>query len=228
MTQLSVRTVQPVEAAAVDTVSCLPRAHVTRLDTGEMILVPVLDSKTNASRVPGAALAVQPVTSENVSWRDFGAVDGPSDHWHTLDVGDEHTSLTHIHTQNPRRVPGFVVVVVKKFNEIIDDFHVFSEMHLLPHENQQPFFGGRRFSENKCQFALLYVRYTSLTITISHDNNNNHRTSKQESKSWRSDGPPSCFGWVITRVGPRQNPQYTFGHFGGEAVGCYQFHNTQQ
>ena len=27
-------------------------------------------------------------------------------------------------------------------------------------------------------------------------------------------------GWVITRVGLGQNPQYTRAHFGGEAVGC--------
>ena len=27
-------------------------------------------------------------------------------------------------------------------------------------------------------------------------------------------------GWVITRVGPGQNPQYTRAHLGGEAVGC--------
>ena len=31
------------------------------------------------------------------------------------------------------------------------------------------------------------MRYTSLTTTISHDNNN-HRTSKHASTSWRSDG----------------------------------------
>ena len=63
------------------------------------------------------------------------------------------------------------------------------------------------------------MRYTSLTATISHDNNN-HRTSKHASKSWRSDGSPSCLGGVITRVGPGQNPQYTRALFGGEAVGC--------
>ena len=63
------------------------------------------------------------------------------------------------------------------------------------------------------------MRYTSLTTTISHDNNN-HRTSKHASKSWRSDGLPSFPGWVITRVGPGQNPQHTRAHFGGEAVGC--------
>ena len=51
--------VQPVKAATVDTVACLPRAHVTRFDTGEMILVPVLDSKTNALRVPDAILSAQ-------------------------------------------------------------------------------------------------------------------------------------------------------------------------
>ena len=37
------------------------------------------------------------------------------------------------------------------------------------------------------------VRYTSLTTTISHDNNN-HRTIKHASTSWRCDGSPSCLG----------------------------------
>ena len=59
------------------------------------------------------------------------------------------------------------------------------------------------------------VRYRSLTATISHDNNNNHRTSKHASKSWRSDDSPSC----LRGSGPGQNPQYTRAHFGGEAVG---------
>ena len=59
VTQFSVRTVQPVKAATVDSVACLHRAHVTPFDTGEMILVPVLDSKTNASRVRGAILSAQ-------------------------------------------------------------------------------------------------------------------------------------------------------------------------
>ena len=48
------------------------------------------------------------------------------------------------------------------------------------------------------------VRYTSLTATISHDNNN-HRRSKHASKSWRSGGSPSCLGgsshvWVPVRT----------------------------
>ena len=48
------------------------------------------------------------------------------------------------------------------------------------------------------------VRYTSLTTTISHDNNN-HRTSKHASTSWRSDGSPSCLGgsshgWVPVKT----------------------------
>ena len=37
------------------------------------------------------------------------------------------------------------------------------------------------------------MRYTSLTTTISHENNN-HRTSIHASTSWRSDGSPSCLG----------------------------------
>ena len=48
------------------------------------------------------------------------------------------------------------------------------------------------------------MRYTSLTTTISHDNNN-HRTSKHASTSWRSDGSPSCLGgsshgWVPVKT----------------------------
>ena len=46
------------------------------------------------------------------------------------------------------------------------------------------------------------VRYTSLTTTISHDNNN-HRTSKHASKSWRSDGLP---GWEHHTGGSRSKP----------------------
>ena len=61
------------------------------------------------------------------------------------------------------------------------------------------------------------MRYTSLTTTISHDNN--HRTSKHASTSWRSDGSPSCLGgsshgWVPVKT------QCTRAHFGGEALGC--------
>ena len=53
-------------------------------------------------------------------------------------------------------------------------------------------------------FFSLFVRYTSLTATISHDNNN-HRTSKHASKSWRSDGSHSCLGgsshgWVPVKT----------------------------
>ena len=49
-----------------------------------------------------------------------------------------------------------------------------------------------------------YVRYTSLIATLSHDNNN-HRTSKHASTSWRSDGSPSCLGgsshgWVPVKT----------------------------
>ena len=69
MTQLSVGTVQPVKLVTVDTVSCLPRAHVTRFDTGEMILVSVLDSKTTASRVPRAVRNVKSlITKIDLRW----------------------------------------------------------------------------------------------------------------------------------------------------------------
>ena len=47
------------------------------------------------------------------------------------------------------------------------------------------------------------MRYTSLIATLSHDNN--HRTSKHASTSWRSDGSPSCLGgsshgWVLVKT----------------------------
>ena len=55
-----------------------------------------------------------------------------------------------IHTQNPRRFPGFTVVVVTFFVKILDDFHDFCfGMCLFPEENQQPVLGGNRFSEEK-------------------------------------------------------------------------------
>ena len=50
---------ESVKAVTVDTVSCLPRAHATHFDTGELIMLPVLDSKTKASMVPGAVLSAQ-------------------------------------------------------------------------------------------------------------------------------------------------------------------------
>ena len=48
------------------------------------------------------------------------------------------------------------------------------------------------------------MRDTSLTATMSHDNNN-HRTSKHASRSWRSDCSPSCLGgsshgWVPVKT----------------------------
>ena len=53
------------------------------------------------------------------------------------------------------------------------------------------------------------VRYTSLTTTISHDNNN-HRTSKHASTSWRSDGSPSCFGGSSHRWVPIKTHSTSF------------------
>ena len=43
------------------------------------------------------------------------------------------------------------------------------------------------------------------------------QTRKQELALWWLTILP---GWVITRVGLSQNPQYTRAHFGGEAAGC--------
>ena len=67
--------------------------------------------------------------------------------------------------------------------------------------------------------TTLCVRYTSLTATISHDNNN-HRTSKHASTSWRSDGPPFCLGGSSHGWVPVKTHSTTRAHFGGEAVGC--------
>ena len=71
------------------------------------------------------------------------------------------------------------------------------------------------------------VRYTSLTTTISHDNNN-HRTSKHASTSWRSDGSPSCLGgsshgWVPVRTHSTPVPASV-----GRLWVAHQLHNTQQ
>ena len=58
-----------------------------------------------------------------------------------------------IHTQNPRRFPGFTVVVVTLFVKILDDFHDFvSECVFFPEENQQPVLGGNRFPKKSDNF----------------------------------------------------------------------------
>ena len=47
-----------------------------------------------------------------------------------------------IHTQNPRRFPGFTVVVVTFFVKILDDFHDFvSECVFFPMKINNPFWG---------------------------------------------------------------------------------------
>ena len=51
------------------------------------------------------------------------------------------------HTENPRRLPGFTVVVVTFFVKILDDFHGFCfGMCLFPKENQQSVLRGHHFS----------------------------------------------------------------------------------
>ena len=69
------------------------------------------------------------------------------------------------------------------------------------------------------------MRYTSLTATISHDNNN-HRTSKHASKSWCSDGSPSCLGgsslgWVPVKTHSTPVPTSV-----GRLWVAHQLHNT--
>ena len=67
----------------------------------------------------------------------------------------EDLSVFWLHTQNPRRFPGFTVVVVTLFDEILDDFHDFlSECVSLPRENQRLILEDTVFPEEKCQFSL--------------------------------------------------------------------------
>ena len=55
-----------------------------------------------------------------------------------------------LHTQTPRRFPGFAAVVVKNVDEILNDFHdLFFGMCVFPEENQQPILGSHRFSMEK-------------------------------------------------------------------------------
>ena len=57
---------------------------------------------------------------------------------------------TWIQTQNPRRFPGFTVVVVTFLVKILDDFHDFvSECVSFPRKINNPFWGVTVFSEEK-------------------------------------------------------------------------------
>ena len=62
-----------------------------------------------------------------------------------------------LRTQHPRRFPGFAVVVVTYFVEILESLTIsmilFRNVCLFPEENQQPVLRGHRFSEEKCQFS---------------------------------------------------------------------------
>ena len=58
--------------------------------------------------------------------------------------------LKKIQTQNPRRFPGFTVVVVTFFVKVFDDFHDFvSECVSFPRKINNPFWGVIVFSEEK-------------------------------------------------------------------------------
>ena len=55
-----------------------------------------------------------------------------------------------IHTQNPRRFPGFTVVIVTFFVKILDDFHDFvSECVSFQRKINNPFWEVIVFSEEK-------------------------------------------------------------------------------
>ena len=55
-----------------------------------------------------------------------------------------------LHTQNPRRFPGFTVVEVTFFVEIINDSHdVFRNVSLSQRKSTTRFVGGHSFSEEK-------------------------------------------------------------------------------
>ena len=90
---------------------------------------------------------------------------------------------TWIHTQNPRRFPGFTVVVATFFRQNPRRFPWFCfGMCLFLEENQQPVLGGNRFSEEKWQFSLgvkqkhtFYRRKSTKKIAkVSPSNNNSY------------------------------------------------------
>ena len=58
-----------------------------------------------------------------------------------------------IHTQNPRRFPGFTVVVVTFFVKILDDFHdCVSECVSFPRKINNPFWGVIVFPKKSDNF----------------------------------------------------------------------------
>ena len=66
-----------------------------------------------------------------------------------------------IHTQNPRRFPGFTVVVVTLFFEILDDFHDFvSECVSLPRKINNPCFCVSPFFRRK---VAIFIRRETKT-----------------------------------------------------------------
>ena len=58
-----------------------------------------------------------------------------------------------IHTQNPRRFPGFTVVIVTFFVKILDDFHDFvSECVSFQRKMNNPFCGLTVFQKKRTNF----------------------------------------------------------------------------
>ena len=86
-----------------------------------------------------------------------------------------------IHTQNPRRFPGFTVVVVTFLVKILDDFHDFvSECVSFPRKINNPFWGGNRFFRRKVTIFIGHETKTHILPTkinekiakVSPSNNN--------------------------------------------------------
>ena len=73
-----------------------------------------------------------------------------------------------IHTQNPRRFPGFTVVVVTFFVKILDDFHDFvSECVSFQRKINNPFCGLTVFPKKSINFLLdVKQKYTSFPTKI--------------------------------------------------------------
>ena len=69
-----------------------------------------------------------------------------------------------LHTQNPRRFPGFAFVVVTLFVEILDDFHdSVSECVTIPQKINNPFWGLTVFQRKSDKFSMDVKQNTHFT-----------------------------------------------------------------
>ena len=69
-----------------------------------------------------------------------------------------------IHTQNPRRFPGFIVVVVTFFVKILDDFHDFVSVCVsFPRKINNPFWEVIVFPKKSDNFHWKWNKNTHFT-----------------------------------------------------------------